>query len=476
MIKRKSVQKVLMIAGAGLALRIIFILVVAKFYFDRENIFVSGDTTAWTRCFENLWKTGTYTVNPSSEFGYFGRMPGYSFFMGIFYFLAGQSWEAAYPVIGWFQSVLDFFGIVLVYKIGERIFSDKKTAAILALLYATYPFIIVWTPVSYSEYMSIFILLSGIYFFLCEEKKYSDAFSGFLIGLAVLFRPQVILLVPVLGVWLLIKNRKKGILKRATVFAVFFLLSYSPWPIRNYVSQHKIILTQDLGGFANYDKDVMAFMQYVYSVKGEWEPQFSDIIKNREVTWPRASYLEKDDSIKLNRAVYLSKNCGSGFSAWTGYWKEKFSDPNCNDEIKQLFDELRNEQIKNNAFHFWVTVPLQNFQKAVFKTTLNDHATAARKMASLLFIYRTLLILIGLAGCYFLFRSDRAGKAWGLIIFVYFIFVYAAICAGTGAQLRNIEIRYFLHADILLLIPAAFGIHEFMRRFSRSKKIQSPSA
>lgn len=470
MIKQLRLEKgILIIACTGLALRILFILIGAHVYFDRSNIFVSGDTAAWATCFQNLYKFGTYTVSQSNEFGYFGRMPGYSFFMGIIYLLSGHDWETVYPIVGWLQTLLDFFGIILIYKIGERLFVDKRTATILAILYATYPFIIVWTPVAYSEYLSIFILLAGIYCFLCEEKKHSYAVSGLLIGLAVLFRPQIMVFMPLLIGSILVKERTRAAFKKTRVFIIFFLLSYSPWPLRNYINHQKLVLTQDIRGFANWNTDVVSFMQYVYSVKGEWEPQFSSIIRNGKVSWPKEAYLTEGDSIKLNRAVFLSQNCGSGFSEWEGYWKEKFSKPNCNSEIKKLFDEMRLEQMENNSFHFWVTIPFKNLKKAIFKTTLYSQSTTARKVASLLFFYRTFLIILGLAGCYFLYRSEHRNKGWAIVILINFLLVYISICAGTSVQLRNIEIRYFLQADILLLIPAAYVIPKLFDWFLRRK-------
>ena len=142
-----------------------------------------------------------------------------------------------------------------------------------------------------------------------------------------------------------------------------FLLAYAPWPLRNYINYNKVILTQDLRGAANWNVDALSFMQYVYSVKSEWEPQFSQIIKNEKVEWPAEAYLNKEDSAKLERVTFLSQNCGSGFSNWRGYWKDAVTVDNCNAEIKSIYDELRQEQIKKNPFNFWVKVPLQNLKK-----------------------------------------------------------------------------------------------------------------
>ncbi len=469
----KIEKKILFVALAGMAVRLLFILVGAKFYFNRADIFVDGDTQCWSSSFENLVKQGTYMITPPNhEYGYFSRMPGYSFFMGIFYLLLGQNWEAAYPVIGWFQTLLDFFGIILIYRIGEKLFSNNWAALILAWLYALYPFIIVWTPVVYSEYMSVFFLLLSVYFFLHEEKKWGYSLSGFFLGLGVLFRPQLILLAPVLAIAILIRYRSqaRSALTKTFLFTLLFLIAYAPWPVRNYVNYGKLILTQDLRGIPNWDIDALAFMEYIYSVKAEWEPQFSQIVKNQKVEWPRTAYFSEGDSAKLARVTYLSQNCGRGFSHWREYWKESVGDDNCNKEIKEIFDELRKEQIEKNSFHFWVVLPLQNLKKAVFKLTLYDTSTLARKAASLLFVYRTLLLLIGIFGCYSLLKSNQPGAYFGGVALSYFLILYITLCAGVGPQFRNIEMRYFLQADIIMLIPAAFVIANIYGRIAGKKE------
>lgn len=452
----------------GLVLRVLFVLVGAKYYFGRENIFVDGDTQVWAACIQNLIETGTYTMNPEHEYGYFGRTPGYSFFMGIFYLLTGKNWSAAYPIIGWTQVLLDVIAIYFVYKIGLKLFKEnKKNALITAILYATYPFIIVWNPVVYSEQLSIFFLILGMYFFLYEEKKYNYFFSGVFISLSVLCRPQILLLIGIITLTILIKERTvfRKLFSKSFQFGLAVLFIYGAWPIRNYINYGKIELTHDLRGFTVWGIDALAFREYIYSVKAEWEPQFSDIIHNREVTFPKEAYLSDEDSLKLEKAISLSKNCGSGFSNWRGYWKEPITEPNCNEEIKLLYDELRENQRKHNALNYYLIVPLKNLQKALFKFKLYDTNSTARKLASLLFIFRTLLIILGIYGTWLLIKEKNV---IGIISLCYFIILYLLICFGTGPDFRNIEMRYFLPADVLLLICAAVSLKSLSEKFQKN--------
>lgn len=455
---------------AGLILRVLFVLVGAKFYFGRENIFVDGDTQVWVACIQNLIETGIYTMNPGHEYGYFGRTPGYSFFIGIFYLLTGKDWNAAYPIIAWTQVVLDAIAIYFIYKIGLKLFpGQKKYAVIPAILYATYPFVIVWNPVVYSEAISIFFLVVGFYYFISEEKKINYILSGIFISFSVLCRPQILALIGLLGLFLLIKNRKdtSALLTKSIQFGLTVAIVYGSWPIRNYINYGKIELTHDLRGFEVWGTDAIAFREYIYSIKAEWEPQFSDILHNKNVYFPKEAYISKQDSLNLGKAIFLSKNCGSGFSHWRGYWKEPITGKNCNDEIKKIFDDLKENQTKHNPVNYYIILPLKNLQKAIFKTKLYDTKSAGRKIASLLLIYRTLMIILGLAGIIIIFKQNKELQYIAWLILSYFLFLYLLICAGTGPDFRNIEMRYFLPADILLLLTASIPLTKIINKFSQ---------
>ena len=126
-----------LILATGLFLRLLFILYGAEIYFNRTNIHIDGDTWAWQNCIENLINNGTFTVGGDN--GQFSRMPGYPFFMGVFYTLCNQNWDIAVIIIAWFQVIIDVISIYLVYRITILTFNNKKTGLIASFLYSTYP-------------------------------------------------------------------------------------------------------------------------------------------------------------------------------------------------------------------------------------------------------------------------------------------------------------------------------------------------
>lgn len=463
-----NLKPITLIFFLGLIVRVLFLLFGAELFYGREDFYLDNDIDMFRRPILNLIESGTYTARPGHELGPFLRTPGYPFIIGFFYLLSGKDLQTAYQLIIWAQVIIDAFCIIILYKIGLRIFNKKRIPLILSFLYATYPFIIVWNAVVYAESITIFFLLLSLLFFVRNNLKYNYFLCGLFIGMAVLIRPQSGLLIPcyILAVVFYTKTNfqrpsflNKSVRQSVLYLSLGFLLIYSSWPIRNYVNHNKVIFFQDYGCGREWGPDFVSFWDYIFALKAEWEPQFSNILHNKEVTFPESAYIVPGDSVKLAHAISLCKNCGSSFSWRKGYWKEKIleNEKNCNDEITSLFNELRENQIKYNWINYAFIVPLKNIKKALFKTNLYDQKSLVRRLSSFLFLYRTLLILLGFAGIIVFFKRSQSTEINKLAIvicsFAVFWYLFMAFIH------RNIEIRYFLPVDVLLLIPASYMIN-----------------
>jgi hypothetical protein len=226
---------------------------------------------------------------------------------------------------------------------------------------------------------------------------------------------------------------------------------------------------QDLRGTPNWHGEVLAFTSFIYSCQADWEPQFTQIVQNKPLSFPKNFIGSKQDSIKLLHTFELCKTHSPSFSNWRGYWQHKYiTDTSKTDSIITSFNQLRTSQIKNNPFTFYVVLPLKNLKKAIFKSTLYDTKSFTRKLASYLFYYRTLMILIGIFGCFMMMKNTLL-KPFSMLFIGYWLFLYVALCAGTGPMFRNIEVRYFMHTDVVLLIPAAFFIKNLYTTIFREK-------
>ena len=459
----KSIYPIIII---GMLLRIFFVFVGGKIYFGSSHFFIQADTSSWFNAFINLWEKGTYTVDLSNETASFFRPPGYSFEFGIFYLISFKNIELASHMLVVAQMIMDITCIWLIYKIASNVVRNQNEERrkifcnTSALLFAIYPFSIVWAPVLYAEASSVFFLLLAVLYGTKQGSSKNIFLCGFFGGIAVLIRLQCAFCIPFIMLSLFFSNdvlKKK--LKRVVVFGFALCLSYGLWPARNIILHHRVLFSQDLNRGYHWSRDFMSFLDFIYAVRTDHTPVYWQIIKNEKVDWPKEAYLDPGDSVLLDSAVALCRTCGTGFS----YWKMseglqgKAVEPsqNCDSAIDNIFTSLYIKQKKKNAFNYWVTVPLGNLEKCFFKFNLySNKSYVVKKFSSSLFLFRTFLILLGLAGIYLALRKKFLKNSFLFLLFSYTIGWYFFL----SFFYRNMEIRYLLQCDVLLLIPASYVI------------------
>jgi hypothetical protein len=445
-------------ALVGLAFRIIYFLFLAKPYQGYEDYYLDRDTWSFAAYFHHLWETGTFTLGFNNGYEFFGRMPGYSFFLGFFYVLSGENWDLAYQLAVWAQVMIDGASVLAFGALAKRLFPMHPSAGLwAAALYACYPFVVVWSAMAYSEVLAISFMLWGSLFFL----NHRPFWGGALLGLAILTRPQTALILPALGIAFAWHYRKqwRAIFAQAAWCLLGLTVTYGTWPIRNKVLHDKWVFTQDLRGFTNWDHDALSFLQFMVSVQAGWEPQMTQIVTNQPVQWPDGLMLPREDSLLLRKTFRQAQTCSKGFSHWQGYWRgHPLNERGCTDSVGMAFVHLRELSIRLHPWRFWVEMPLKNLKKALFKRELTSQTTWFRRMASHLFLLRSALIMAGFFALIWLFWHHRASRMGVGLIGLFFALNYVVLCAGTGPQYRNIEMRYFLPADIMLLLPLASGL------------------
>ena len=147
--------------------------------------------------------------------------------------------------------------------------------------------IIVWNPVNYSKQFSTFLMISSIYYFF----KY---FKSEIINTNIFWNNYSICIfnktsnntsIWHLGLFIFLKNYKYPykLSIKLGIFCLSFLALFTIWPLRNYINHNKVIITKNSDGFKDYDKDVVSFMQYIYCVKTDWDPQYTSIKENKKL-------------------------------------------------------------------------------------------------------------------------------------------------------------------------------------------------
>ena len=472
--KIKANKYIYIIALLGFLLRVFFYFFGAAMYYGKKSFYIGGDTDSFLVPIKNLIDFGTLSVDINNPKGAFGREPGYSFLLAPFYILFGNNTDLLCKAVCWFQIILDSLCIVLFYKVALTVFKNNKIAIVSAVLYAIYPFVIVWTSVVQAESIGVDVLILMMYYLSKQNISYRYFIVGGLVAIGFFIRPQLLFLLPAIGFSLIVfykKNIKKW-MKYGIHLAIGFLIVYSPWPIRNYVFHNQLELFRDISTMRPWQDDVQNFHEYIVSMQVDWEPQFTQIItSNDSVSFPQAAYTSKADSLKLIKAIALSRTCGDGFASFMR--KPPIQENNCTKETGQLWKSLYENQVKYNPLNVFLWVPLKNLQKGIFKISLvknwKSPALPAKTvfLVGILFSYRTFLILLGLIGCVFYFKQkNNALNIVMLCTLFYFIIWYFWMCF----IYRALEMRYFLPADVLLLFPAAFVLHTFLNRFSLFKK------
>ena len=192
-ISRLPIQPIILIVVAGILLRIIFYQFFAWYYFGVENFECNGDSKEYILAIRNLIHYGEYTIDFGDERGYFARSPGYPFFIGFIYLLSGLNLELTKELLPWIQILLDGLNIFLCYRILDSL-QQRKSAIILAVLYACYPFVILWNPIIQSEILTVTFMLLSICVLVRAKSKGQFFLIGILCSLATLTRMQLLLL------------------------------------------------------------------------------------------------------------------------------------------------------------------------------------------------------------------------------------------------------------------------------------------
>jgi hypothetical protein len=462
---KPETRQLIICISAGLLARALFYFFGAELYFGKEDFFIGGDTQSFLYPVQNLLEHGTYTVNPAHPHGAFGREPGYAFFLIPFYLLFKSDLDLMYKAVAWIQILMDSLAVLLVYRIAMRLFKDKRTAFWSSMLYALYPFAVVWTPVVHAETLGLDITLLIIYFISSPPGRYKWILTGSLIAAGFFVRPQLIFILPsVLLALFITRQMYKNWLVNSLQLCLGFLIIYLPWPARNYIFHDRLEWFRDISSMRNWQDDVMNFEKYMVSFKVDSEPQFTQLITGRQVVFPKEAFLSKEDSLKIIRAVHLSRTCSDGFAA---FLQKARPENECTAETAELWEELYENQKKNNKLNYYLLVPLGNLKKALFKNALIEnwkapkHSSINTYLIGGLFLYRSALILMGLAGAFLLLRRYGSHMRESLTFYtslLFFLSWYIYMCW----IFRSLEMRYFVPADALLLIPASFFLSTFV--------------
>ena len=475
------------IVALGLLLRVVFLVVGAPaFYHSPTDFYFNGDSPSYILSFENWWRTGHYTFNFGEPDAAVGRLPGYPFFYGLSRVLVGATYAPA--AVAWTQALLDTGAILLVYGCLRRLVPARPTAALLgALLYATYPFIIIWTPIIGTESLSTDLTLLWAYGLLHWRPTALFAISmGLLLALSLFVREYMAALLPVTLLFVLLREARtswRPALRLSALVGVGFALLYLGWPVRNYLSLHRVVLLKPrTAGYANFTPEVAEYNAWVHGWTNNENPWRDSILfGSPRIHFPVDVFPTSADAELAHQLVSQARTCGSGyfvqrrnaipqtitdFATDTVYQRIRAN--NCNEATGAGFNKLRANFQQAYPARYWLVVPLQNMGKTFFKSDTNAPQGGARALFQRgLFAYRSLLLLLGWGGMLLYLRRQPVVLAIGVFVGIIYAYMWFIM--------RGVEMRYLLQTDVLMLLPAAMLLSrllEFVGQRFRSSSHQ----
>ncbi|MCM8818097.1 MAG: glycosyltransferase family 39 protein [Candidatus Omnitrophica bacterium] len=153
------------------------------------------------------------------------------------------------------QSLISTFTIYLIYLTGKEIF-NRKTGAFSACISAVYPFFVFYNGFLLTETLFVFLVVLSIFYLIkmVDSNGKISFKSGVIMAISGLTRPTFQLYFPVSILHILFfKDKLKTKLKKILVISTGFVLSLSPWIIRNYKIFHKFIPGTTMGGWVFWE-------------------------------------------------------------------------------------------------------------------------------------------------------------------------------------------------------------------------------
>jgi hypothetical protein len=460
----------------ALAIRLSFSFYFQQFYFGQFT-FEYKDTPGYLLPVINLLEHGTYIGDYFIKDSMYFRVPVYPFFLGIIHSIVGQQY--LYYSVAIVQSILDSFSTVIVFLIALKITRNAKHSLYVSSLYALYPFVILWTPISYTEILEIFIMWLLIYLTINETNPPKTRniiffWQGILLGILILTKQYMGLLIlfPVISVIL-----SNYIIKQKTVFIFFIMagicLSLSPWVVRNYVSsQSVIVLRGETMGVRNALSDLEAFEKFANLFDENITPAMFSVAYKGEMEFNKHLDFVNAHRTSIDIAIKKAHQCGPSFLQLRKPISLDLPPyQGCEVEVASLFKELSQS--------FWREMPILDAmetrfdaaKKILFKSEIVNKDLRASKsqiLTNLLFKYRVILLCVGFLGIilYSLKKKDNYLRPQALAILISSMawYLYWSIMAV------HAEMRYMLTPDLLF---STLGIAFLLNTISTKGKVTS---
>jgi 4-amino-4-deoxy-L-arabinose transferase-like glycosyltransferase len=457
----------------ALIIRLLFSFYYQQFYFGGFE-FKYGDGLSYLEPILNLIDSGEYRGDRFLDDSRYFRPPVYPFFLGIIYLATSP--EVLDYAVAFIQCLIGAISVPMVYCIVNNICQTKMAALLSAIFIALYPFVILWTPLMYTETIQLFLIFSLIYFATNKHISiYSTIMQGVLVGL-ILLTKQYLVLISIIPVYIIffaseLTSRQKAI--HLFVLCFSFFIALSPWLVRNYISSGNVIVFfGKTSGLRNALDDAVAFTQFANKFDENTTKYMKSVADTGEVKFTTHTKFLMTHERDIAAAALLAYQCGGSFQERR---KATFRDqppyPNCNHEVVLKFDALSTKFWQEVPF--WEALETRRYAlwKVISKSDLVNNQLSMNENSLLkyfLFKYRMFLLLLGFCGMlYLLFEKNQQHqrKIFVQSLFITAISFYFFFCL----ILVSAEMRYLLTPDVLLtLLAGIIPANVIANRFAKN--------
>src|SRR3989338_4946130 len=180
--------------------------------------------------------------------------PLYQYFLAFIYLVFGHNYEVVWII----QALLHTVSAYFVYLSAKILFKKYEKVELMALgstiIFGFSPDLVEISAMLMTETLYIFFWTWLIWYFLnfIDKEKISGSKSwinaislGIISGLAVLARPPVLFVLPVIFLYFVFKKKYKQIIIMSVAIGAIF----TPWTVRNYMAYEKIMPFGAAGGY-----------------------------------------------------------------------------------------------------------------------------------------------------------------------------------------------------------------------------------
>ena len=439
---------------AAMSVRLLFSFHFQIYYFG-ELTFSFRDTSSYLDPMLNLLNFGNYQGDMFLDDSKFFRVPVYPVILGLVHNLFGpEKYEYAMAII---QSVLDSCSVLLVFAIFKKLTGSMLNAVVSSLIYLTYPFVILWVPILYTEVLSLFFIWLLVFLIVHDGTKKSYFTQGVVCAILLLTKQYLglFLILPILSI-LSTSSFKEGF-RGMVVLGLGFAMLSTPWILRNTLQAGELTLLRgQTTGLRFVQNDFESFERFVNLFDENITPAVYEVASNGTLTLHKHGEFRLAHADAIKSAVSLAHKCGDSFVERrnpTSMNLKPFM--GCKDEVALEFDSL--------AALFWKEVPFWQatetrrdslykvFAKSdVERPDLSFPSQTVSRM--LLFKYRQFLLLLGLMGVFMSIRIQGANVSAYILVTSIAFYTYFTLI------LVHAEMRYLVVPDIMLSVFAGLPI------------------